>query len=767
MQAFTPLEAGDPTRIGPYRVVGRLGSGGMGRVYLARSPGGRATAVKVVHDELAEDSSFRARFRREVAAARRVTGPFTAPLVDADPDAETPWLATAHVPGLSLGAAVARHGAWPEQSVRALGSGLAEALEAIHRARVVHRDLKPSNVLLAPDGPRVIDFGISVAADDTKLTTTGAMVGSPGYLPPEQLIGGEVGPAGDVFALGALLVYAATGTSAFGGGPAHGVSYRVVHEDPDLAGLPGELADVVGRCLAKDPLRRPGVPELVAELGRWEGADGTRGTFTGATWLPTPVAADAMALHTDSLPEEAGMVTAGADQLVGADHPVGADLPTVGPAHTAVATARLGRPPARPSSAAHPGGWVRQRRTAVLAAVGTLVVLTAVAGLLLPRVLSGPSREGNGVGGSGSTATPTVVAKQLTVREQWPSDEDLWHPVVTDGKVVGEGQDGLLHAVDADSGDTIWTYDDPTASSLEGVSDGLVVASSNEQGTIQGIALDGGKRIWSVGAQAHTAPGTTFHLYLRIVVADGTVYVNALYDLPEGSEPSGRYAVSALDAATGRLKWTRPVEYGLSDALAVVDGVVYGGMWEKDGSYFYALDAATGDQRWRYRMQDRYGTEVTAIRVSGDTVYAGDSRGDLHAVDARRGTRLWTYEPDVQSAQWLEPLLVTDGMILGGTGENDSTRSPGDVHAVAAGSGKPLWTTHTEGEPEVHGLLGGSVLFSTETGTLHAADARTGKSPAETRLSPDDPDAAVVGDRVYFDGGDGRLHAGRISLTEE
>ncbi|WP_244298081.1 serine/threonine-protein kinase, partial [Streptomyces griseoflavus] len=223
----------------------------MGRVYLARSPGGRATAVKVVHEELAEDPAFRARFGREVAAARRVTGPFTAAVVDADPDADLPWLATAHVPGVPLGTAVATHGVWPERSLRALGSGLAEALEAIHRVDVVHRDLKPSNVLLAPDGPRVIDFGISVAADDTKLTTTGAVVGSPGYLPPEQLVGRSVGPAGDVFALGALLAYAATGTGAFGGGPAHGVNYRVVHEDPDLTGLPGGLAEVVARCLAK------------------------------------------------------------------------------------------------------------------------------------------------------------------------------------------------------------------------------------------------------------------------------------------------------------------------------------------------------------------------------------------------------------------------------------------------------------------------------------------------------------------------------------
>ncbi|MFB4422674.1 PQQ-binding-like beta-propeller repeat protein [Streptomyces sp. QL37] len=750
VQAFTPLETGDPVRVGPYRIVGRLGSGGMGRVYLARSPGGRVTAVKVVHDELAEAPSFRARFRREVAAARRVKGPFTAPLVDADMDADVPWLATAHVPGLSLGAAVAAHGAWPERSVRALGSGLAEALGAIHRADVVHRDLKPSNVLLVPDGPRVIDFGISVAADDTKLTTTGAVVGSPGYLPPEQLVGREVGPAGDVFALGALLVYAATGTGAFGGGPAYGITYRVVHEEPDLEGLPGGLADVVTRCLAKDPLRRPGVPELIEELGGWEGADGTRGTFTGATWLPAPVAAEIMALRADTLPEEAATV------------PADTDLPTVAATPTAVATARLGVAPPAP-----PADRFRQRRTAVVAAAGTVAVLAVVAGLLLPRAFSGPT--GGGDDGKESSVGPSAVAKQLTVWEVWPSDEDLWKPVVVDGKVVGEGQDGLLHAVDADSGDTLWTYDDPTASSFEGVSDGLVVASS-EKGTIHGIDPAGGKQVWSVDAEAHTAPGRTFHLYTRVVVADGTVYVNAMYDLPEGSERSGTYAVSAIDAATGRLKWTRTIEHILSNALAVVDGVVYVGVREADGSYFHAWDADTGDQLWKYQASASpvYAGQLTAITVSDGTVYFGDSRTVLHAVDARRGTKLWTYEPDDGGAEeWLEPLVVSDGVVYGGTGGATSDYGPGAVHAVAADSGRPLWSEHTEREPELHGLLDGSVLFSTKAGTLHTADARTGESPAETRLSPDDPDAAVVGDRVYFDGGDGRLHAGRISLTEK
>ncbi|OLT11414.1 hypothetical protein BJF79_24100 [Actinomadura sp. CNU-125] len=273
----------DPGRIGRYRIVGRLGRGGMGRVYLGLSPGGRAVAVKVVRDELAEDPGFRRRFVREVDAARKVAGAFTAAVVDADPDGDPPWLATAYVSGMSLDAAVAAHGPWPERSVRALGAALAEGLESVHAAGVVHRDLKPSNVLLAADGPRLIDFGISLAAENTQLTETGTVIGTPGYIPPERLVRDETSAAGDVFALGAVLAYAATGEGPFGGGAAHALHYRVVHEEPDLRGLPPGLADVARRCLAKDPGDRPAVAELVAELG---------GAVDGGGGLPAPVAAE-------------------------------------------------------------------------------------------------------------------------------------------------------------------------------------------------------------------------------------------------------------------------------------------------------------------------------------------------------------------------------------------------------------------------------------------------------------------------------------------
>ncbi|MGW4515425.1 protein kinase domain-containing protein [Streptomyces sp. NPDC004393] len=290
MEALRALGVGDPDRVGPYRVVGRLGAGGMGRVYLARSKGGRAVAVKVVRPELAEDREFRQRFAREVAAARRVNGVFTAGVVDADPAADPPWLATAYVPGISLDTAVARHGAWQAGPVTTLAAGLAEALEAIHAAGLVHRDLKPSNVLLAADGPRVIDFGISTATEASAITRTGVVIGTPGFMSPEQLTGEPVGPASDVFALGAVLAFTASGSGPFGTGSAQGLMYRIVHGEPDLDAVPEAMRGLVARCLAKRPEDRPTVDALLAELTDAAGAARTTLLFTSASWLPPTVA---------------------------------------------------------------------------------------------------------------------------------------------------------------------------------------------------------------------------------------------------------------------------------------------------------------------------------------------------------------------------------------------------------------------------------------------------------------------------------------------
>ena len=266
MTSLAALQPGDPQRIGPYVLLGRLGSGGMGRVYLARSPGGRMVAVKVIRSNLAEDAGFRARFAREVSAARKVGGLFTAAVVDADVEGPVPWLVTAYVPGTSLSDAVERQGPLPEASVLALAAGLSEGLIAIHAAGVIHRDLKPSNVLLAQDGPRIIDFGISSAAGATALTGTGFMIGSPGFMSPEQAEGLTVGPSSDIFSLAGVLIYAARGEGPFGSGDTAALLYRVVHGKPNMDGVPDHLRTLIKRSLARDPKRRRGATEFLTEL---------------------------------------------------------------------------------------------------------------------------------------------------------------------------------------------------------------------------------------------------------------------------------------------------------------------------------------------------------------------------------------------------------------------------------------------------------------------------------------------------------------------
>jgi eukaryotic-like serine/threonine-protein kinase len=275
------LRAGDPQCVGPYQLLGRLGCGGMGSVFLGRPASGSLVAVKVIRADLAGEPGFRARFGQEVAAAGKVSGQFTAALADADTTGPVPWLATSYVPGPSLSELVRLHGALSLSSVLVLGAGLAGALAAIHAADVVHRDLKPSNVLVAADGPRVIDFGISRAAGAASLTLAGMVMGSPGFMSPEQAEGGPVGPASDVFSLGTLLAFAATGQGPFGAGSMAALLYRVVYGQPSTERLPGRLRPLVERCLAKDPEQRPSPAELQAELGAARPA---------VDWLPAPVA---------------------------------------------------------------------------------------------------------------------------------------------------------------------------------------------------------------------------------------------------------------------------------------------------------------------------------------------------------------------------------------------------------------------------------------------------------------------------------------------
>ncbi|WP_157876893.1 serine/threonine-protein kinase, partial [Streptomyces graminilatus] len=278
-----PLGAGDPVSVGEgrYRLVGRLGQGGMGVVYFGRSRSGRAVAVKVVRPELSTEPGFRRRFADEVAAARRVGGFHTAPVVDADPEGDPAWLVTAYVPGPTLRDVLDQVGPLPADTLTVLAAGLAEALAAIHQAGVIHRDLKPANIIVAEDGPRVIDFGIARALDGTALTQTGFQIGTLGFLAPEQLTGGTLTPAVDMFALGVVLSQAA-GSAPFGDGASAAWPYRVVHEQPDLTGVPDPLRGLVAACLAKDPLDRPGPSEFLDRLTV---------RYPSDTWLPAEATA--------------------------------------------------------------------------------------------------------------------------------------------------------------------------------------------------------------------------------------------------------------------------------------------------------------------------------------------------------------------------------------------------------------------------------------------------------------------------------------------
>jgi serine/threonine protein kinase len=264
------LRRWDPERIGPYAIIGRLGAGAMGQVFLARSTAGRLVAVKTIRVELAEEPGFRARFAREVAAARRVSGVFTASVVEADADADLPWLATAYVPAPSLSTLVRQCGPLPVPAVRWLAAGCAEALQSIHAAGLLHRDVKPSNVLVAPDGPRVIDFGVARAAERVQLTVTRGAAGTPAYMAPEQARdSAQASPASDVFSLGATLVFAAAGHPPYQGETVMDILVRLATEPPDLTGVPEELMDLIAACLERVPRDRPTDAAILTRLGQF------------------------------------------------------------------------------------------------------------------------------------------------------------------------------------------------------------------------------------------------------------------------------------------------------------------------------------------------------------------------------------------------------------------------------------------------------------------------------------------------------------------
>jgi eukaryotic-like serine/threonine-protein kinase len=404
MPPMEPLSPDDPPAIGAYRLLRRLGVGGMGRVYLGRSAGGRTLAVKVVHPHFAADENFRARFAREVAAARLVGGAWTAPVLDADPDASLPWVATGYVAGPDLQRAVDDHGPLPGQTLTALAAGLAEALAAVHTSGLVHRDVKPSNVMLALDGPRLIDFGIARASDASAvLTATGVAVGSPGYMSPEQIMGGAVGHAGDVFSFGAVLAFAATGRAPFPGDSAAQLLYRVVHEEPELSAVPEAqgLRALIAACLAKDPAHRP----TPAELARACAGEAGASSLIRPGWLPPP------------LVEE---VSRRAVELLDLD------LATTPPAPP---------PPSVPPAPTAPPGERGARRGRLAGVVAAVVAGAAIAGAGAFLLLGGgdgepgadPTTSGTQTGsgtGSGSESPPPDAGDALPERYagEWEGD---------------------------------------------------------------------------------------------------------------------------------------------------------------------------------------------------------------------------------------------------------------------------------------------------------------------------------------------------------
>ncbi|WP_371521956.1 serine/threonine-protein kinase [Kitasatospora sp. NBC_01300] len=408
--AFQALSPDDPREVGGYRLCARLGAGGMGLVYLAYTPGGRPVALKVVRPELAEDPEFRHRFAQEVASARRIHGLYTAQVVDAGTDAATPWLATTFVPGPSLQQVVQHYGPLPERTVLLLLAGIAEALQAIHAAGVVHRDLKPGNVLVAADGPRVIDFGIARAADASPLTGIGLRIGSPGFMAPEQALGLSAAPATDVFALGALIAYVGSGTPPFGDGPEPASLYRAVHEEPDLSQLPRGLHELVRLCLAKRPEDRPGTAQLI-EAARRHPATGGELRFSD-DWLPQQVSS-AIRRHSD-LPTTPGTPAPPATVLsparAAADAPTTFGLPAPPPT-------RLQPAPAGPEPAA-PARRRTRTRTVLLTTAALLVGAAAAFVLLDPEYLDDLDDQNVAAGlapsAGATTTTPSAPAPATT-----------------------------------------------------------------------------------------------------------------------------------------------------------------------------------------------------------------------------------------------------------------------------------------------------------------------------------------------------------------
>ncbi|QIY56951.1 PQQ-binding-like beta-propeller repeat protein [Streptomyces sp. RPA4-5] len=729
-------EAEHPEYAGQYRLEARLGSGGMGVVHLARSSSGLVLAVKVIHAEFAQDPEFRGRFRQEVAAARRVSGAFTAPVVDADPAAERPWMATLHIPGPTLSDHVKRNGPLAVDEVRRLASGLAEALRDIHRAGVVHRDLKPGNVLLAADGPKVIDFGISRPSDSEMRTETGKLIGTPPFMAPEQFQRPrEVGPAADVFALGSVLVHAATGRGPFDSESPYLVAYQVVHDEADLAGVPAELVPLVESCLAKDPADRP-TPDALMQLLRTDAphrADVPIGGLAGDAVpevripeqrqaeqrmmaeqrmaeqdgpepdrpeRPQPVRTEAAPPHAETTHVRARTPVENPD---GAALPVGPGLPdgTGAPARTDDSV--RDSPPRRTArSRSRTRRWPLWAAVAlVVTGAGTYAGVQALSGGpgRDPALQTHPSRDGADF----RPWQTTLIAR--------PKGHDAELPHCTTGSgAVFCGQPGMPAArLDPDSGRVAWRSKDPTATGKQ--------AAKN--------------------AVSRTAP----------VLSGGLLYVFS-------NDGSRLLALDPSPGGKGATRWTKDVSGYEGGAKVVGDRIL---LAASDGTVT-ALDSRTHQQRWQKRFP---GHQLPLFTSFGDahTAYAAEGTPDGN------GTHVTAIDPADGKVRWARrlPGLLT----VAGTGASgslfltvtDPTLSYRTTAVLrydpATGHSRRLKLTAPldQASAVVHGE---SVYLLAEGGALQAVGRR--KWDTETSVSRGSA-PVVSGGRLYFTAADGRLLA--------
>ncbi|MFH8609534.1 PQQ-binding-like beta-propeller repeat protein [Streptomyces sp. NPDC018029] len=717
-----PAVVHSPARIGPYEVFQLLGEGGMGRVFLARSPGSRLVALKVIRPEYAEAPDFRGRFRREAASARRVSGFFTPPVLDVDADAPQPWLATAYVPAPSLHDVVRRFGVLPEAGLRALGTGLAEALLAIHDAGIVHRDLKPGNVLVAEDGPRVIDFGISSAVDATQVTRTGAVVGTPGFMAPEQIVSSRAaGPAADVFSLGCVLVFAATGRGPFGSGGTAEILYRAVHHPPQLDGVPAALVPLISGCLGKDPALRPSAASVLAALGP----------------------ADPAALLTQGLREDVARREAHAAVLVAAPPmPMAPLAPPVDPFATA---------PKGPS----------RRRFLWLAAAGTTVAAGGGAAALAgwrPESDKDPAPSG-GKGSEGSTGRPEPkVPAGPKPRWSVPLKKLQSAQLQLLGDLLVHWDQEHATAYDTASGKERWKgslrmpSDVSTGPKWLGVGGSTLFATawSGERGYLFGVDAAGrqkfGHTVTEPGAGAQSAD-----------FVDGLLSVAGSVAVIGTSGHKG-YGVLAVDLGSGEVLWSRRIKG--SDFQAYADG---DRCFLQDNGTLRGLGLRSGAERWKvpdvvkpgayphlstdgrillvtstkaqaFRVTDgkklwtavNETTTISAARVRGERAYLYDGPGTAFALDTRSGKQVWNTASPVR-------LTTTGGADDQGPTVSSSvvaiaTWATGDVPGfvvLRASDGKPLWAHQPSGAKEAGKTdwllqVSGNTLFAASASTLHA-----------------------------------------------